>query len=418
MEVKVHLPKLHPKQLAVRGSPAKRKVLVTGRRFGKTTLAATIAVELMLRGRRVLEVAPVAEQTEAFWDSCKRFLAEPISCKAICANETKRLLQMPDGGGRIRTKTAWDADTLRGDWGDLLIFDEYSLMSPTAWDEVGAPMLLDNDGDALFIFSPQRKNHAFQMYLQAIADETGRWAAWHGTSHDNPHLSRRALSEIVADMTDEAYRQEILAEFLDNEGAVFRNIMACMGADPYAAPEQHQGHDKYMGVDWGKQQDFTALSVVCKQCRCEVALDRFNQIDYAFQRGRLEILARRWGVASILAEANAMGDPIIEQMQRDGLPVTGFQTTATSKPPLVENLALCLERAEYQWLDDPIARGELEAYERKLSLTTGRSSYSAPEGLHDDTVMARALALWVAQGPGPVDEGLYVYYDPMQISPI
>ena len=72
--------------------------------------------------------------------------------------------------------------------------------------------------------------------------------------------------------------------------------------------------------------------------------------------------------------------------------VNGFVFTATSKPPLIESLALALERTECQWLDVPVATGELEAYERRVSATTGRSSYSAPEGLHDDTVMARALA--------------------------
>jgi len=87
-----------------------------------------------------------------------------------------------------------------------------------------------------------------------------------------------------------------------------------------------------------------------------------------------------------------MGTPIIEELQRDGLPVTPFMTTATSKPPLIESLALALEREDVRWLDDPIATMELEAYERTVSAATGRSSYSAPAGLHDDTVIARALA--------------------------
>ena len=94
-----------------------------------------------------------------------------------------------------------------------------------------------------------------------------------------------------------------------------------------------------------------------------------------------------------MVETNAMGEPIFEQLQRMGLPVAGFQTTATSKPPLIENLALALEREEWQFQDDPIWTSELEAYERKVSPTTGRSTYSAPEGLNDDTVIGRALMI-------------------------
>jgi hypothetical protein len=60
---------------------------------------------------------------------------------------------------------------------------------------------------------------------------------------------------------------------------------------------------------------------------------------------------------------------------------------------MIENLALALEREEWQFQNDPIWTGELEAYERKVSATTGRSTYSAPEGLHDDTVIARALMI-------------------------
>ena len=294
-------------------------------------------------------------------------------------------------GGRIRTKTAHDADTLRGDYADLLILDEFADMSPGAWDEVGAPMLLDNDGDAVFIGTPKRKNHFHSMYVRALGDDTGRWASWHFTSFDNPYLSREALDEIIADMTADAYQQEIMARFLENQGAVFRNIPANLYAGG-ETPEQHEGHSIVLGVDWGKQEDYTAISAVCIECDREVALDRFNRIDYRVQRQRLMAMFERWGSYSIIAESNAMGEPIIEQLQYDGLPVTPFATTAQSKPQIIESLALALEREECKWIDNAVATAELEAYERTVSASTGRPRYGAPEGVHDDTVMARALA--------------------------
>jgi hypothetical protein len=255
--------------------------------------------------------------------------------------------------------------------------------------------LLDNDGDAVFIFTPKRRNHAYQFYQRAVQDDTGRWAAFHFTSLDNPYLSPAALVEITHDMTDEAYRQEILAEFLENQGQVFRNIPACLMAPKDATPEQHKGHRLAMGVDWGKERDSTAISVFCATCHAEVVRDRFNQIDYVLQRARLRALWERWPARPILAEANSMGTPIIEVLQREGLPVKPFETTATSKPPLIESLVLAFERVEGQWQADPVWTSELESYERKVSAQTGRSSYSAPEGCHDDTVIARALA-WQA----------------------
>lgn len=105
---------------------------------------AALAVESILQGRKVLEAAPTADQTSVFWRECKKALAEPIAAGIIYKNETERVLEMALTGGRIRTKTAWDADSLRGDHADLLILDEYSIMKPDTWTEVGAPMLLDN----------------------------------------------------------------------------------------------------------------------------------------------------------------------------------------------------------------------------------------------------------------------------------
>ena len=391
MELTVRLPRPHGKQAAFRSSPAKRKVIVAGRRGGKTTGAAMIACEAMLKGRRVLEAAPTQDQTNAFWDLCKEWLAEPIHAGVVYKNESRHLLEMPNGA-RIRTKTAWDADSLRGDYADLLILDEFSIMDPSTWNVVGAPMLLDNDGDAVFIFTPKRRNHAFALYTEAMTDDTDRWGAWHFTSYDNPHLSRVALDEITRDMTEEAHQQEILAQFLENEGTVFRNIAACLypGGD---TPEMHAGHSLIMGVDWGKQNDYTVMSIGCRDCKREVELERFNIIDYRIQRQRLKAAAERWGVEEIMAESNAMGEPNIEELQYAGLPVTPFNTSSTSKPPLIESLRLCFENEEGQWIDNPTATAELEAYEMKVNANTGRPTFSAPDGVHDDTVMARAL-MW------------------------
>jgi hypothetical protein len=136
-----------------------------------------------------------------------------------------------------------------------------------------------------------------------------------------------------------------------------------------------------------------------------VAMDRFNQIDYSVQRGRLQALAERYHVESIIAESNSMGEPIIEQLQRDGLPVRGFQTTNATKAAAIEALALAFERGELAILNDPVLVGELQAYEMDR-LPSGMVRYSAPEGMHDDTVMALAL-MW----QGMADSGPLVLFE-------
>jgi len=389
-EFEIRLPCLHSKQAVITNSTAKRVVINAGRRAGKTTLAASVSIEKLLEGRRILLASTTQDQADSFWDKCKLWLGELTDVGIIEKNEQKRTLTLKDG--RIKVKTAWDADSLRGDYADFLVLDECALLASDAWDKVGAPMLLDKDGDAWFISSPRRRNWFYHLYQRAISDHSGRWAAYHFTSHDNPHLSKQALEEVASDLSSEGYRQEILAEFLEGEGSVFRNIRASLGSPEEAEPGAHWGHRVVMGVDWAQKADYTALSVVCGDCRIELALDRFNQIDWRLQRARLDAMAKRYSVGHIEAEENSIGSPNIEALQGEGLPVYPFTTTAVSKPPLIQSLALAFERAECTWLDLPAATAELEAYESKVSANTGRVSYGAPEGLCDDTVIARALA--------------------------
>jgi hypothetical protein len=120
-------------------------------------------------------------------------------------------------------------------------------------------------------------------------------------------------------------------------------------------------------------------------------LDRFNQIDWHFQRARITAAVKTWGVRDVLVEVNSIGSPNFDELAREGLPVRAFSTTAQSKPPLIQSLALALEKSEIKLLDVPVATRELEAYEATRSTKTGRISYNAATGFHDDTVIARAL---------------------------
>jgi hypothetical protein len=90
-------------------------------------------------------------------------------------------------------------------------------------------------------------------------------------------------------------------------------------------------------------------------------------------------------------ETNSIGSPNLEELQREGLPLAGFETTAASKPPLIQSLALTLEKEPFEFVDDPQGTIELESYESKRNANTNRISYGAPRGMHDDTVIARAL---------------------------
>lgn len=237
----IYLRTPHARQAQFLTSPAKRKVIRAGRRGGKTTGIAIYAVDRFLAGRRVLYAAPTNEQVAKFWWEVTEALRVPIAAKAIYKNETEHIIERRGTTNRIRAKTAWNANTLRGDYADELILDEWQLMNEEAWEVVGAPMLLDNDGNAVFIYTPpslhtrsvskaKDPRHAALLYKAAASDGSGRWAVFHFTSHDNPHISATALDDITQDMTQLAYRQEILAEDSDEApGALWKRPMLDAG---------------------------------------------------------------------------------------------------------------------------------------------------------------------------------------------
>lgn len=226
--VTVRLPTPHPKQARFIDSTAKRIVVRAGRRGGKTVGVGVRAVKKFLAGRRQLYAAPTAEQIGRFWATVCRALHEPIEAGVFRKNESEHTIELVGTEQRIKAKTAWNADTLRGDYADDLYLDEWQLHNEEAWEVVGAPMLLDNDGDAVFIYTPPSlrsrsvskandPQHAAKLFKEAQRKEKegDRWATFHFTSHDNPHISETALSEITSDMSALAYRMEINAEDVD-----------------------------------------------------------------------------------------------------------------------------------------------------------------------------------------------------------
>ena len=232
--VEIHLPTPHSKQVEFIASPASRKIIRAGRRGGKTVGVSIYAVEKFLAGRRILYAAPTQEQVDRFWVSVNRALQGPIEAGYLYRNETKHIIELPNTEQRIRAKTAWNADSLRGDYADELIMDEFQLIAEDAWNTVGAPMLADNNGNAIFIYTPPSLHsrsvskasdpqNAAKMFKAAQADNTGRWAAFNFTSFDNPYISHDALHDLAKDMTSTAYRMEIMAEDLDEvPGALWK----------------------------------------------------------------------------------------------------------------------------------------------------------------------------------------------------
>lgn len=377
--------KPHTGQEAILRSKARFKVVACGRRFGKTEAGKLALVAHFLVGGRCWWLAPTYQMASQVWRDLKAICAPVVQARV---SEAERRIDLPNGG-MLAIRSTYYADHLRGAGLDLAVLDEAAYMDESVWPEVVRPMLVERGGAALFLSSPNGCNWFWELYRQGLDPANAGWRSFRFTSYDNPLIAPGELDDIQRMTPERVWREEYLAEFVDDEGQVFRRIREAATAPLDAQPAA--GRRYIAGLDWGRQNDFTAIVLIDADSREMVALDRFRQVNWALQRARLAALCERWQPVVIWAEANSIGGPNIEALQAEGLPVRPFQMTAQSKGPLIDALALAIEKEDIALLPDETLLSELAAYTLER-LPGGGYRYGAPSGLHDDTVIALALA--------------------------
>ena len=261
-------------------------------------------------------------------------------------------------------------------------------MQEEVWVEYIQGTLLDYDGWAAFSGVPKGRNWASNLYLSAASHKN--WLQIHATSYDNPYINPATIDAIRDDSntSDRFFRQEYGAEILDDGGIVFRNVRACATAE--WQEKAIQGHEYAFGLDWGKTQDFTVITCYDLTLGAFVWLDRFNKIDYNFQLERLKVALSKFRPRQVYAESNSIGEALIDHLRDVRIPVIGMHANNATKDAWIQALAIAFEKKDIAIVNDETFIGELHAYEGHR-LSSGRMSYSAPDGMHDDIVMSAAI---------------------------
>ena len=383
--------KPHDGQKEVHRSSARFKVLSAGRRWGKTRLGVNECVSVANDGGRAWWVSPSYKTSEVGWRPLRQM------CRRIPGVEIKlgdRVVNFPNGGF-VAVRSADNPDSLRGEGLDFVVMDECAFMQREAWTEAIRPALSDRQGKALFISTPKGRNHFWELYQKGINGEEG-WQSWTFPTISNPFIQASEIEAAKRDLPEMIFRQEYLAEFIDDSGGVFRRVQDAAVLEP----QEPDANKQYVaGVDVASSIDFTVVSIMDVKSKELVYLDRFNRVDYNVLENRLEALYRRWHLDSMKIEANSIGQPVIDQLVSRGISVIPFTTTNATKQMVIQNLQAAFENSDIKILNDPVLLGELLSFESKRN-ASGSFSYAAPEGMHDDCVMSLALA-WDAVANRP-----------------
>lgn len=215
-----HMLKLHPGQMKVARKDKRFKVVVAGRRWGKTFFSATNLIKAAVKKKKALVwyVAPTYGMArDIMWDQLIDMIPKRLVRKK---NETKLSIRLVNGS-EIQLKGADKPDTLRGRGVDYVVLDEYQDFKPGTWEEVIYPTLSDKQGHGLIIGTPKAYNQLYDLYMRGQEADYGDWGSWQFPTITSPFIPPKEIAAARRNLDEKTFKQEYEASFETMSGRVY-----------------------------------------------------------------------------------------------------------------------------------------------------------------------------------------------------
>ena len=389
-----------------------------GRQTGKSTAIALKALHFAFSRPRstVLIVSPSERQSRLLLEKVKAFLRSEVVLSGrriglyrsvaradrtgITLTNGSKIIALPCSPERIRGFTA-----------DLVVIDEAAFVPEEVITAVVMPMLAATDGTLIMASTPWRKDHIF---YRALTDRSGRWSVHHVPSTACPRISKSFLEEQKELMSEEEFRREYLAEFVEEGAYYFPTdlVMKCVKPELELARELNElaslgPGEYYAGLDLGKLRDYSALAVVEKSGR-ELTL-RFLKVfelntPYLGRGSVSEAVLRaheELGLVRLAMDRSGVGEAVYEVLVEELGPsvLLGVKFTSERKSELLSGLKALMEAGRLELPYDRLLIRQLGCIRQEMT-PSGKLKLAHEPGGHDDAVIALALACWAARkGP-------------------
>ena len=378
----------HDGQQEVRDSDARFRIIACGRRWGKTELAAHEAADRLGEpDTLVWWVAPTYDIADIGFEAVGEQLP-PGSIED--RKRTKPKAYDLVNGSRISFRSADREDSLRGEGLDMLVIDEAAMVPNRAWQNELRPTLSDTLGDMIAISTPKGRNWFREWFERGQSPDHEDVASWQSPTYQNPHVPDEEIDRARQNQPDRVFRQEYLAEFIDESGGVFTDLDERLFTADYPL-EEAVGDGPYAhGWDFARHQDYFVGIVLDSQGRVvhyhRSQGDAWPQIQRTIENAAAEYP----GVVALDASRdNKIVADLADSLGRGRVEPVKF--SPSTKRDLIEDLIATIEAGELTAPDIPQLRHELSVFEYDVT-PSGNVRYGAPEGFHDDTVDALALA--------------------------
>ena len=367
--MRIELPTPHINQKKILDAERRFIVIMCGRRFGKSELSQILIIKEALKGGNVAYITPTYGLAQVFFERLTKvlpFKSNISKLKIYCPNE-----------GSIEFFTGERLDNLRGRKFHLVIVDEAAFIPDLedGWNNSIRPTLTDYEGKAVFLSTPRGKNFFYSLFMKQGEND---WQSFKFSTYDNPHINPREIDEARIQLPEVVFEQEYMANPSENSANPFGNAFIKRCVKPISA----QPIVCY-GIDLAKSVDYTVI----------IGLDKDGNVAY-FDRFQMDWhntkeTIKRLPPAPIVVDSTGVGDPILEDLLREGVNIEGLKFTSQSEQQLMEGLASAIQQGRIGFPEGVIV-DELDVFEYQFTAHGVR--YSAPSGFHDDTVMALALA--------------------------
>lgn len=394
--------------------------IAAGTRFGKTALCSYIAVREAMKSVIELEnwykhKKGIRPKSAKIWVTAPTYHLSTRAFQYIVPwlNELDSEVNVRGGSGNrpfevtlthgviIEGKTTENPKNLKGDEIDLVIEDECAEQHPDIHDVYIRPRLVNRAGRALFISTPVMDNW-YNDKCEKLK-EIGRFFHYSSWIEGEPNgFPRTEFDFLKETLPAHVFRTEYLAEFVPGMDSLYRGVDKCIREDilePAVAGRRYT-----MGVDLGRVNDATVITVVDKMYKKVVFVEELIRTDYPSQKIRITAIAKEYNNARVILDATGAGGPVGEDLKFAGLMIDEFVIgTNQAKRDLVERLSVFIQQGQIFIPNHQKMIRELKAYGYKTT-DAGNVTYSAPRGRHDDYVISLALAVWgLTPGVAPIE---------------
>lgn len=381
-------------------SKARYVILNASRQFSKSTIMEQVLMFYSLNSKsKSLYITPTYGLAKIVMS---KLYSNLVASNCISTfNKSDSYISFVNGS-EIYFRSATSPDTIRGLSINYAYIDEAAFISDDAWNVI-RPTLAVIGQKCIMASTPKGKDGFFFQHSQLGQTGDPQYLYLFGHYTDNPFYNKEDVEAARQVLPLNIFKQEYDAEFLDDGGDVFSGLSSVPTIEHF----KHNNNEGpyYIGVDLGKQGDYTVASVLNRN-REIVDILRINKKDWTEIVGDVVRLIKSYPNQTVYVETNGIGDVVYDLIRKSVPLVKPFITTNDTKNDIIESLIYAIQSRQITLPSKtlfPALWQELETFSFKYSSASRRIIYGARTGFKDDTIMSLAMANFASRRPAGIN---------------